>query len=522
MVRRTLFALFAAVLSVASLASYRFQVVENTSVVTIHPDASVTVEYTLVFLNQGQPIDIVDVGLPGPGYRDVVADLGGTPMTDIRPSEYVEHGVEVHLGAASIPAGVRGTLHLRATVPDRVFPDDQDPAYASVVFIPTWYGAEFTSGTTALSCSFVFPEGMTTEEPRYHGNQPSGAGVRDDGRIVYTWENPSASPSGQYTFGASLPRRVMTTVVERPAPSSGGGVEWSPVDTVVERIFGCFPCFFFLVVPGTIIFGIYKNQKRKLQYLPASVGMEGVEVRRGLTVPEVAVLMEEKVDRVMALVLFGLIRKEALAVTGRSPLRLEVKDAAKAQFSYETEFIKAVQDDGKVSEAEGAKVMTDLVKKVGEKMKGYSRKRSLEFYRDIMARAWEQVGSEDYSQAFEWILLDSKLDKTVQERFGPRPIPVPYWWTTISGPHRNSEWGHLPAPGTGGRLPNLTTTADKIVSGFEGFGRDLVNSVPGLAGKVTTATNPMPVARGGGCAGGGCACACACAGCACACAGGGR
>jgi hypothetical protein len=409
-------------------------------------------------------------------------------------------------------------LHLTATVPSRVFPDDADPAYASFVFSPTWYGAEFTSGTTALSCTFILPEGVGVQEPRWHQVEPSWTNF-EGGRVRYRWDLLEASPSGQYTFGASFPRKVMTAVAEKPLPPPGPGPVARLFGGLVSTVGGCLPCAFFLLFPTTMIWGIVQNRKRRLQYLPATVGMEGVEVRRGLTVPEVAVLMEEPVDRVMSLVLFGLIRKECLKVTGRSPLKLAVAKADAAQFSYETEFVKSVQDDGKLSEPEAAKVLSDLIKKVGDKMKGYSRKRSLEYYRDIMRRAWSQVGAEDYSQAFEWLLLDRNFGQTAREHYGERPMPVPFWWTTVHTGGYSGGGGTV--AGGGLSTGSLTSGANSIVSGIEGFGHDLVNSVPGLASKVTTATNPVPVSSGGGGHGGG-GCACACAGCACACAGGGR
>lgn len=522
MVRRNAVLIFAALLlPLAALAQYRFQVPENRSVVTVNPDASIAVEYWITFLNEGQPIDIIDVGFPGPGVRDVVADLDGVSMTDIRPSEFVENGVEVHVESKAIPAGSRGTLHLTATVPDRVFPDDKDPQYASFVFTPTWYGSEFTSGTTAVYVTFVFPEGVTPEEPRWHEVEPTATAFESN-RVRYTWKIPEGSPSSAHPFGASLPRRVMTTVAEKPLPPPEPGPVQKLFFGLAETVGGCIPCLFFMIFPASIVFGLWKNHKRRIQYLPATVGMEGVEVRRGLTVPEVAVLMQEPVDRVMSLVLFGLIRKGCLRVKGRKPLTFELLKEDAAQFSYEKEFLTAVQNDGKVSESEAAKVLSDLVKKVGEKMKGYSRKRSLEYYRDIMKRAWDQVGSEDYSQAFEWLLLDKEFGRTARERFGERPMPVPFWWTTV---HTGGYGGGGSASSGGGGLrgSDFTGAANHIVSGIEGFSHDLVNSVPGLASKVTAATNPVPVSSGGGSrSGGGCACACACAGCACACAGGGR
>ncbi len=497
----------------ASLADYQFQVPENRCRVTVNRDASVTIQYALTFANQGQPIDVVDVGLPDDQYDlgAVTADLDGTLMTDIRKSEYVANGVEVHLGDKAIPAGARGTLHVTATARERVFPDDKDPAYASLEFSPTWYGEQYTSGSTRLVCEFVLPEGVGPNDPRYHGTPFTSARV-EEGRVIYTWEMADASPSSQYTFGASFPARVMARLAEKP---KGPGPVATMIAAIGSLISGSIPCIAFGGFIAVVIFSIVKARRRQMQYLPPTVGIEGVEIRRGLTVPEVAVLMQERVDKVMALLLFGMVRKGTLTVKGRDPLRLEVVADKKPEFSYEQEFAKAVQDDGRVDDKEAARILTDLIKRVQDKMKGFSRAKSVLYYKEIMRKAWDQVGQEDYSQAFEWMLLDKDFDQRATERFGTSPMPVPGWWTPM-------YTGHSYGAGTGGALPNPVAAANTIVSGFESFAGDIVNSVPGLATKVTQQTNPVPVSSGGGHSGGGCACACACAGCACACAGGGR
>lgn len=516
--KKLIIACLALCAALAAFADYRFQVPENRCTVAVNRDASVWVSYAITFANEGQPIDVIDVGLPDDGYSDVKADLDGTPMSDIRPSTAVAHGVEVHLGDRAIPAGRSGTLHLTALLKDRVFPDDKDKSYASLVFSPTWYGADYTSGTTHLVCEFILPEGVGPDEPRYHGLQFTSARV-EDGRVHYVWDMPQASPSQAYTFGASFPARVMQRVAEKPA---GPPLSTRMGDAVGSLLGASLPCLCPLLFVGLFVVGIVQNRRRRMQYLPPSVGMEGTEVRRGLTVPEVAVLMQQPVDKVMALLLFGMLRKGLVKVLSRSPLTLALLPGQEPAFSYEQEFAKAVQDDGKISQGEAARVITDLVQRVQEKMKGFSRKKSLLYYQDIMRKAWDQAGQEDYSQAFEWLLLDKDFGRTATERFGTRPMPLPVWWGALYGSsHAGTTGAGLPTPG-GSSIPSPVAAANTVVSSIESFGHDLVNSVPGLSTAVTQKTNPMPVTSGGGHSGGGCACACACAGCACACAGGGR
>ena len=522
--------LFLVLLSLSSLLTaaqdYRFKVPENRCRIEVNKDASVYIEYWITFENIGKPIDVIDVGLPDNQYdlQEVTADLDGVAVTDIRNSTYVSCGVEVHIEGREIQAGSKGTLHLRARARERVFDDDEDKEYASLVFTPTWYGESFTEGTTRLVCEFVFPEGVGPEEPRYHRNQFTDARV-EEGRVIYRWEMPEASPSGIYSFGASFPRRVMERVVKGPGPLARFTA------AVGALITSSCPCLFFGGFIGIVALFIYNGYRRRLKYLPPSVGMEGVEVRRGLTVPEVAVLMEEKVDKVMSLVLFGMIRKGCVTVESRKPLKLKLNPDKNTAFEYEAEMAKAIKDDGKIDEAEASRVLIELIKRVKDKMKGFSRKKSIKYYKEIMRKAWDQAGSEDYSQAFEWMLLDRDFRKTSTERFPGSTMPVPLWWSSTHW----DDGGHLPAeaPPAGGvpaggapSAPSMgpVAAANSVVSALEGFSHDLVSSVPGLAGKVTEKTNPVPVSHGSGrsSGGGGCACACACAGCACACAGGGR
>ncbi len=77
------------------------------------------------------------------------------------------------------------------------------------------------------------------------------------------------------------------------------------------------------------------------------------------------------------------------------------------------------------------------------------------------------------------------------QRFGDRPMPLPIWWGALYG-HASVGDGGLP-PSGGASIPGPVAAANTVVSSLEGFGHDLVNSVPGLATAVTQQTNPVPV-----------------------------
>ena len=101
------------------------------------------------------PIDIVDVGLPNRTYdlnsaqAWFSAGTGGgqeDPLPDVRKSEFVSVGIEVHLGPHTIQPGSQGTLHVRVNVREMVYPDSQDENYASVEFAPTFYDSKYVQG----------------------------------------------------------------------------------------------------------------------------------------------------------------------------------------------------------------------------------------------------------------------------------------------------------------------------------------------------------------------------------------
>ena len=199
---------------------YAFRVDKNISHVYINRDGSVDVEYWLTFTCQSgyHSIDIVDIGMPNDYYdlSSVRADIGGVQLTDIRPSEYVKPGVEIHLGSKAIQGGQTGTLHARFNVPRMVYYDDEDESYASVEFVPTWFDEDFVRGTTYLKVSFHFPPGVTGDRTKWHYQEFTSTSLVDD-RLVFTWVNEEASGAKPYQFGVSFPNQYVDMVYKAPS-----------------------------------------------------------------------------------------------------------------------------------------------------------------------------------------------------------------------------------------------------------------------------------------------------------------
>lgn len=551
--RILLFFLLAAIilfLPVSALAqTYLFSV--PTEIVNIYwnEDGTQSIDYVFTFSNaaNASPIDYVDVGVPNSNYdlSSVIADVNGISVYDITKSPYVDPGIAVGLGQYAIQPGDVGNVHVYIDRVEKVLrKDSSDNNYASAVFSPTWFDSSFVQGATNLTVIFHLPPGVLPDEPRWH-EAPSGwestpvTGFDNQGRITYTWNNLYASASTQYKFGASFPK----TYVPASAISSPSIFEILGISEDDAIGFGCC-CFFGILIIGIPILIYISNRQRKMQYLPPKVSIEGHGIKRGLTAIESAILLEEPLDKVLTMILFAIIKKGAAKVITRDPLQLEaITPQPEGMHEYEKDFLSAFTNAtpaGRKKELQDLSI--NLIKSVSSKMKGFSRKETIAYYKEIVKRAWAQVESADtpevksqkYNEVMEWTMLDRDYDRKTQDVFRTGPVFVPTWWghydPTYSRPAVTLPSPNIPSTGNIS-MPHLPGSdfAASIVNGVQNVSSKVIGNVTDFTSNVTNKTNPIPVStssgrssghRGGG--GGGCACACACAGCACACAGGGR
>ena len=273
--------------------------------------------------------------------------------------------------------------------------------------------------------------------------------------------------------------------------------------------------------------------------------MEGHGIKRGLTSVEAGILMEQPMDKIMTMILFGLLKKNAAEVVTKDPLTVKPANPLPADlYGYETDFLTAFQSTSDTDKRTLLQtMMVNLIKSVGEKMKGFSKKETVAFYQDIMRRAWEQVEQaatpevkgQVYEDVMDWTMLDNNYDRRTTQVFsGPVFIPVPIWWwrydptfpRTTSMPATSAGMPAIPG-GSKVSLPSLpgSAFAASVVGGVQNFSSKVLGNVSSFTSGVTNVTNPPPppsTYRGSSSGGHACACACACAGCACACAGGGR
>ncbi len=515
-------------------------------------DGTLSLSYEFLFsnANYADPIDYVDVGMPNSNYSLSTAEawINGKPILHVAYSPYVTNGIELGLGSDAIQPGDSGTVSFIITgVRDVLYVDSDDKAYASVVFSPTWFDSDFVSGTTDLSVTYHLPPGVTPEEPRWH-KPASGfpetpyAELDANGRVTYTWRNPTANGHSQYLFGASFPASYV------PASAIITPTFWQNIGIDPDDLIGwaCM-CLFGSLFIGIPALSIRNAQKRKMKYLPPKLAIEGHGIKRGLTAVEAGILLEQPMDKIMTMILFSTIKKDACTVVSRDPLKIELtKPLPEGLRGYEKEFLEAMAENTKAQQTKALQsAMVSLIKAVDKKMKGFSRGESRSYYKKITEAAWTQVEEADtpevksqaYDKVMEWTMLDNDYDDRTRRVFRSGPVYVPVWWhryspgpAVSSGPMKTGAPTSRPTPG-GTRMPTLPGSdfAGSIVTGAQDFATGVIGSVGAFTSGVTNKTNPIPKSSsssrsGGGFSSGGssCACACACAGCACACAGGGR
>ncbi len=600
--------------SPAAAQNYRFAVDEMKMQVFVQPDASARIMYDITFSNGAfaHPIDIVDIGMPHEDYDigNMVAAVNGVEITGgfaIQSSEFVKPGVEIHLGPQSIPASERGTLHFEFTMPDMVFQDVTRRDYASLQITPTWFGDEFVTGTTRLQIAiYMLPE-VKPDELLYQQEPFTNKGILQE-RPVAAWEFPNTRLTGPHLVGVSFPTRGMERVVSMNVFQLA--VRWfenSPNARIIAGLISIilFSFLFFRFSGGTgysvwvvllagqiylyfvnpaahllsfpflialLLLNEGRLRRRKRRYLPAVAQVEGGGIKRGLTAPEAAALLELPVNKVLTLIIFGLLKKGVLRQVQDTPLVVEVVEEFRAQdhgrhrrhrdayrrkvaqkqgivlHKYEHGFLETLEAKSKrpLHEIDLSAQMKGFLQHVASRVQGFDLSDTQAYYRRIVERALTEATAigeipereKVVDRNLEWILMSGDDDyRPVFESGDYQYRPV--WTRPVTLP-RSGGASPLSRPASAQAGPSF----GDVAAGFAGWAENTMGnmasaimpeslSVESAGGKtvdlsgfdrVTGDILEALASSSGGSGGGGGGCACACAGCACACAcaGGGR
>lgn len=582
--------------SAAFAQDYSFAVPEMELHVRVNSDASVTLQYKIRFYcNQGaDPIDIVDIGLPHKGYdiADMMASLNGTDLMTIRPSEVVKPGIEVPL-SPPIEPGQSGQFEFTVIMPHMVYQDTTRTDYASLRITPTWFDGDYLTGDTDLMVAVYLWDSIELDEILYQ-NREFDQKFQLEGRKAVTWLFEATRLDKEHMVGLSFPKREMERVVRMTKL----GLLWkwwieNPPARFAVGIFSLvlFSIFFFRLTGGTgacifipLLIGlsivwifspaleaiflpilipvwIIAERVRKgcrRDYLPAIASVPGGDIKRGLAVPEAAVIMEQPLGWVLTLVIFGLLKKRLVRQTAAEPLTVEIleeydtegrgerRKAAKANGTvirgYEQPFLDVIAEKpGKWVEAlDFRKAMKQLVTNIAKRMKGFDLEQTREYYKSIMAKAWQDAkGIGDLEMRTDFVddnLMWLMLNEGYGEEFDTWHRGGYYYRPVWAGPAPAAAAAPTaPAPAVGGR-----TTLGDVTASFAGWAENTTGRLASTMDPVSVGLVPRGAIdlsgvdkvsmdmlesmaeSSGSSGGGGCACACAGCACACACAGGGR
>jgi hypothetical protein len=494
-------------------------------------DGSIDLFYNIsITLDSGPDINFVYVGQPKGDFTiGEAVDQDGHVLTASDASSGSDYRVQVFL-SPPLSAGQTVWFTVTTNVASMIYEDEMNAGYVGMQFIPTWWQEATVDN---LRVSIVLPVGVTTGMVKTSVNWTNTE--TDDGRLAVFWERSSLVPNQQYNFGVAFPKEYVDTYVAAPSWWQRYGLVLGVLGVIIVGIVGLA-----LVV-------------RKKPYLVPKVSMETLGVRRGLTAVEASYLLDMKSTMIVTEILYSLLQKRAVWVESNTPsLKLKIMEAFQKSSEaaqkgelryYEIDALAAIRKDGTLDEEKLAHAIIFLRQTVEEKLRGYCRKDTVNYYRSVVAKAWEQVeqagtpdlASKAYDEQLLWLFLDPNYQARTGSAFRDRAFePSPLWFWYWYGYHyyhpRPTYEPNIGAPTQAGKPPTIPGAefANNVASAVEKTSNNFVLSLEKFANAIVPA-QPAPrasnePARHGAscvCACAACACACACVSCACACAGGG-
>jgi len=518
---------------VAVQAQIEYYVNYEAAEIWVNQDGTIDLFYNITIVCTQENISLIMVGQPNADFTIGEArDEEGHTLTATDVSEGDYYGVRVDL-YTPISNGESARLTLLTNVGRMIWEDEENPGNVGMQFTPVWWDAPVNS----LIVAIVLPEGVTTQQVR---NVPDWDKAfqdpLEDNRLVLYWERRNLQPNERLELGVSFPKEFVEHYETREK-----GLDWFTIGI--------------LLVGGVVLVGAVFAilRTRKPGYLTPILRMETLGVRRGLTAVEASHLLELPPAKIVAEILFSLLLKRAIWVGATDPvLKIEVVKPLEESSGevgnplryYEISFLKALKEDRTLDEVRLAKSLVLVRDTVEAKLHGYCRQDTISYYRDIVAKAWNQVeqagtpelASKAYDENLLWLLLDRNIQSETgrvfkDQEFLPRPDWWWYWYIythTLPRPGPRPETG----PPTGdSRPPTIPGAdfADRIVTSIETTANNFVVNVEKFANSILPPSPPpkkvssKPARRGVSCvcACAACACACACVSCACACASGG-
>jgi hypothetical protein len=510
---------------------------------------SVDHEWAQVFINQDGTIDLTYnitvsvsegtmhgfyVGQPKSDFTyGQAADQYGNTLAVADASSGGDYRVDVTLNQP-LTAGQSVWFQVTTNVAGMISNDTQNPGNLGMQFIPQWIS---DTPISDVRVQIVLPSGVTTNDVKTTSNFYNGTSIVM-GQLAVYWEKPSIQADEQFMVGVSFLSSFMPNY--NPGTSSGGGGIGD-----FGAILGAAGVFFVFIILVIIVVSI-----RKSSYASPKVSMESLGVKRGLTSVEASYLLDMKPPQIVTEILYSLLQKRAVWAKETKPsLKLQVLPPYDNKTGtqdnplryYEIDFLNSLKTDGSLDEEKLAHTIMFLRDTIEQKLQGYSRKDTVDYYRTIAAQAWTQVeqagtvelASNAYDEQLLWLMLDPNQRARTETVFRDRVIqPNPlwfWWWYGYTTYHPNPTYSpNINVPAQSAKPPAILGAdfANTIATSVEKTSNNIVVNVEKFANAIVppppkASHDPAHPKAGCVCACAACACACACVSCACACAGGG-
>ena len=500
----------------------------------INPDGTIDLFYDMsLTLDSGSNINYIFIGQPQSDFTIGEAiDQYGHLLIASDASSGSDYKVQVNLYQPLI-AGQTARFNLTTNVARMIWEDTDNEGNVGMQFTPTWW--EHAS-VHDLRILVVFPAGVDSNMVKTTEVFWDNA-LAEDGRLGLYWETQNLNLDERYPIGVSFPAEYVENYETQP--------------TGIAAFFQVYGLILVASVFGIIVIVAIIYAARKKSYLSPQVSMETLGIRRGLTAVEASYLLDMKPTQIVTEILYSLLQKRAVWVESTNPsLKLRIMPLFKNKKGtsenplryYEIDFLQSLKQNGTLDEGKLAHTVIFLRDTVEQKLRGYSRRDTIDYYRKIVAKGWSQVeqagtvdlASKAYDEHLLWLMLDpnyrSRTETTFRNRtFNPSPLWFWYWYGYRHYNPRPTYKPRVDAPTESPPTPkipgaefanNIATavekTASNIVTDIEKFANAIIPIQPQKASHA-----PARQESGCVCACAACACACACVSCACACAGGG-
>ena len=512
-----------------SAVDIQYHVDHEWAKIWINEDGTIDLQYDLEMTCDQGTIRYINVGQP---TKDFTIGEAKDSQDKTLKTEKLEDGVRVYLDKP-LSSGQSVRFVVTTNVGQMIWEDEDNPGNVGMQFIPVWWDAKISD----LRVLVLLPQAVQQKDVKVSPNWDNIQSEEE--RLVVYWERHDLQPNEKLIFGVSFPKEFVTHFEVRK--------EQFPVESI---LFGVF----FVVTFGIIVVAIVVTKRRiggLREYIKPSMRMETLGVKYGLTAVEASELLGMPPTKIVVMILYSLLLKQAAWVTSAKPLlKLEVMEPYrdgkgpedKPLRYYERSFIMSIKEDGGLDEKRLADTVSLLRSTVEGKLRGYCREDTVAYYKKTVNEAWNRVeaagtaelASKAYDENLLWLLLDDNYQSRTDRAFRDRAFePEPFWWWFWYnyGYHHPSPMGRpSPEKGTTAPMPKIpgSDLANNIATAVEKTANSLVANIEKFTNSIlpppkpqTTSREPVHHKASCACACHACACVCACVSCACACAGGG-